>query len=411
MARGRRTKARPADARTRLIQRLASICLPVWMALCGCQAGPGSHFVDDQAEGGAADLAGEAGETDFAWRLPLGFGPPPVPEADPMSADKVELGRRLFYDPRLSGNGTQSCASCHQQARAFTDGRARALGSTGELHPRSAMSLANVGYETPLGWADPALESLEAQARVPLLNQMPIEMGVFGREAEVLGRLSGDPRYAELFERAFGASATAPSLDHVARALAAFERTLVSGDSPYDRLLFRDDRSALSASALRGMKLFFSSRLRCSECHAGLLFRAPPGASFQNTALYDVDGRGGYPAPNEGAFRATGRARDMGRFKVPTLRNVAVTAPYMHDGSVPTLDAVLDHYASGGRAAGNRFKSERISGFALSPAERADVVAFLESLTDRTFLSDPRFANPFLEDPAPTGPDRGAGPE
>jgi cytochrome c peroxidase len=335
---------------------------------------------------------------------------PPAPADNPISPAKVELGRHLFYDPRLSGPGNQACASCHQQALAFTDGRPRAVGATGALHPRSAMSLTNVAYREHLGWADPDLDRLEDQALVPLLNQQPVEMGLAGRVPEVMSRLADSALYRTLFARAFPGDPEPIRLENVTRALASFERTLVSGSSPYDRLLFQDDRSALSESALRGMRLFSSDSLRCARCHAGLDFAGAPRrpaavppdplgplgpALFHNTALYDLDGSGAYPAPNEGLYRATGRSDDMGRFRVPTLRNVAVTAPYMHDGSIATLEQVIAHYASGGRAPGNPRKSPELRGFDIGPGEVADLVAFLESLTDRRFLTDPRFSDPF----------------
>ncbi len=349
------------------------------------------------AEPRAASEA-EPASVAYVGSLPIGFRVPRVPAENPMTAAAVELGRHLFYDIRLSGTGTQACASCHRQELAFTDGRARSVGATGELHPRGAMGLANVAYRAGLGWADPQLDSLEAQARVPLLNERPVEMAMAGREREVMRRLAQTDLYPQLFERAFPGVERPIRLDNVVRALASFERTLLSGGSPYDRLLFQDDRSALSASAMRGMRLFFSRRLRCSTCHGGLLLSAPAATAFHNTALYDLDGRGAYPSPNEGLIRSTGRATDMGRFRAPTLRNIDVTAPYMHDGSIATLEAVVDHYAAGGRAASNPYKSPELVGFELSEGERRDVITFLQSLTDEAFLSDPRFADPFRYD-------------
>jgi cytochrome c peroxidase len=333
----------------------------------------------------------------FAWRLPPGFPAPRVPADNPMTAEKVELGRRLFYDTRLSGNGTFACASCHQQARAFTDGRPRAVGSTGALHARSTMSLANVAYNATFGWADPSVRTLEAQMAVPMFNEHPIELGLKGREPEVAARFAQD---ASDFRAAFPEDPAPVTLARIVKAIAAFERTLLSGDSPFDRYLYRDDRTGMPAAAQRGMKLFFSDRLRCAECHGTFNLSGPVNAEgieklemlFHNTGLYDVDGRGGYPALDRGLFDLTRRPADMGRFRAPTLRNVAVTAPYMHDGSVPTLEAAIAHYASGGRR--NPFRSERVRGFRLSRTDRADLVAFLESLTDRGFLTNPAFADP-----------------
>jgi cytochrome c peroxidase len=349
-------------------------------------------------------------------RLPPGFPPPVVPADNPLTAEKVALGRRLFYDRRLSGDGHFACASCHRQELAFTDGRPRAVGATGATLARSAMSLANAAYPATLAWDEPELTRLEDQALVPMLATDPIELGIAGREAEVLARLRADARYRELFAAAFPGDPDPFTLGHVTRALASFERTLLSGDSPYDRLLYRDDREALSPAARRGMALFFSAELACAECHAGFnlsgpvhFARAGGGAAFEpppaffNTALYDLGG-GAYPLDNPGLVRRTGRAEDQGRFRAPTLRNVALTAPYMHDGSIATLGEVIDHYAAGGRAAGNPGKDSRLEGFAISAAGKTDLIAFLEALTDRAFVTDPRLADPFLEEAGEAAP-------
>ncbi len=328
-----------------------------------------------------------------------------------MTVAKIELGRRLFYDTRLSGNGTFACATCHQQARAFTDGRARALGSTGALHARSSMSLTNVAYNASFGWADPTLRTLEAQMAVPMFNEHPIELGLKGREAEVVSRFTVESGDRDRFRAAFPDDPSPVTLANIVKAIAAFERTLVSGDSPLDHYLYRDDKSAMSEAALRGMKAFFSTRLRCGECHGSFNLSGPvdfdgalkPGQKtelvFHNTGLYDVDGRGAYPAIDRGLVDITNRKTDMGRFRAPTLRNIAVTAPYMHDGSVPTLDATLSHYATGGKR--SPFRSDRVRGFRLSAGEKADLIAFLESLTDQGFLTNPAFAAPDATPPKP----------
>ncbi len=348
----------------------------------------------------------------YDWLLPAGFPAPRVPPDNPMTAAKVELGRYLFYERRLSGNGLYACGSCHQQRLAFTDGRARALGSTGELHRRSAMSLVNVSYNPATDWADATGRGLEEQMLRPLLGTAPVEMGMAGREAEILGRLEADPLYRRLFAAAFPDDAEPLRLDNLRRALASFERTLVSGGSPYDRLLFEDDRQALSAAARRGMRLFFSPQIGCSGCHGGLNLSGAmavageprPPAEFHNTALYNLDGAGGYPEEDIGLAEQSGEAADMGRFRAPTLRNIALTAPYMHDGSVPTLGAVIDHYAAGGRnlgpdgrraAAPSPLRSEGLAGFEIGERQRRELIAFLESLTDEGFAGEPRFADPF----------------
>ncbi|HVG56916.1 MAG TPA: di-heme enzyme [Hyalangium sp.] len=355
---------------------------------------------------------GDSGPEPYTWRLPPGFPDPAVPEDNPMNAPKVELGRHLFYDTRLSANNTQSCASCHRQEQAFTDGRATALGSTGEGHRRNSMSLANVAYAASLTWANPVLPDLEDQALVPLFGEHPVELGLAGQEELLLQRLSEDASYRKRFAEAFPDDPQPVSLASVVRAIAAFERTLLSGGSPYDRYTYRDELDAMSLSAKRGMTLFFSERLECFHCHQGFSFTdsvkskltAFPEVTFHNTNLYNVDGQGAYPATDQGLREFTGKPEDMGRYRSPTLRNIAVTAPYMHDGSIATLSEVLDHYAAGGRAsahgaAPSPFQSEFVRGFTLTDQERQDVLAFLESLTDPEFLTDPRFSDPFASTP------------
>ncbi|MCU0686223.1 MAG: di-heme enzyme [Polyangiaceae bacterium] len=349
-----------------------------------------------------------------AYRWPLGYGlpEPRVPEDNPMSEAKVELGRHLFYDPRLSGNQTQSCASCHKQELAFTDGRATSEGSTGERTRRSSMSLANVAYAASFTWANPTLLGLEEQALTPLLGERPVELGLRGREDEMLERLRAEPRYAPLFAAAFPGPGDPFTLGHVTRALSSFERRILSGSSPYDRFQYGRENDAISDAAKRGARLFGSEKLECFHCHAGFNFQdgvtyvgKPPNFAFQNNGLYNVDGKGGYPATDTGLYEFTGKPADMGRFRVPTLRNVAVTAPYMHDGSIATLSEVLDHYAAAGRTlpdgpnagvgSANPYKSPFLVGFELSEGERADVLAFFDSLTDHELLTDPALADPW----------------
>ena len=292
-----------------------------------------------------------------------------------MSTVKVALGRRLFYDTRLSGNGTYACASCHNPQLAFTDGKAHALGSEGAEHPHSAMALINVAYNVAYGWTDAGLASLEAQAAVPMFNTRPIELGVKGRDAEVVARFNSPVDTAD-FAAAFPGDSAPVSIDHVIKAIATFERTLISGDSPFDRYLYRDERTAISDAARRGMALFFSKRLKCSECHSGFNLSGPVAAEGSDTGIPQ--------------FHDTG----VGRFRAPTLRNIAVTAPYMHDGSVATLDGVIAHYARGGFA--GRPKSARLRGFRISRTETADLIEFLNSLTDPAFLSNPAFSRPSI---------------
>lgn len=351
----------------------------------------------------------------WTWSLPAGFPQPKVPTDNPMSAQKVELGRHLFYDKRLSGNGQLACAGCHQQAKAFSDDLARSLGTTGELHPRSTQHLSNVAYNATLTWANPSLVTLERQMETPLFGEHPVEMGVNdGNKEVVLQRLRDDTlssRYPERFAAAFPGEVQPIHWGNVTKALAAFERTLISGNSRYDQWLV--SKATLSEAEQRGMRLFFGEKAECFHCHGSFNFNNQilhagtnlASTPFHNTGLYNVGGTGAYPEPNRGVFELTAKDTDMGKFRAPSLRNVEVTAPYTHDGSVATLEDMLRIYAAGGRHitsgpyAGdgrtNPFKSPLVSRINLNEQEQADIVAFLKTLTDREFLADPRHADPF----------------
>jgi cytochrome c peroxidase len=347
-------------------------------------------------------------------RVPRGFPRPRIPADNPLSAAKVELGRFLFYDKRLSENGMQSCASCHEQEKAFTDGRAQAVGSTGQTHPRGSMSLANVAYFSALTWANPLQRSLEEQALLPLFGETPVELGWAGKEQELLTWLRADTLYAARFAAAFPVDTSPVSLGNLTKALAAFERTLISGRSPYDRYVHDRDPTALSESARRGMDLFFGEKFECHHCHGSFALMDSTvdentvfeEAFFHNTGLYNLDARGSYPQGGQGVYEISGKDGDRGRFRAPSLRNIAVTAPYMHDGSITTLTEALLHYARGGRrieggsrggdGSLNPNKSAFVRFFQPTDQELADVLAFLQSLTDSEFLRDPRFSDPFL---------------
>ncbi|MGE3270256.1 MAG: MbnH family di-heme enzyme [Chloroflexota bacterium] len=367
--------------------------------------------------------AAQDAPTDFYADLPPWLPRPIVPDDNPLTPEKVELGRRLFYDTRLSVTGEMSCGTCHQQARAFTDGLPVAVGATGQPHPRNTMTLTNVAYLPVLTWANPTLEHLEQQALIPLFGETPVEQGLAGREQQLFELFRTDPEYARLFPSSFPGEADPYTLGTMTRALGAFQRTLISYDAPYDRYRYGRDPGAISDLAKRGERLFFSEDLECHHCHSGLNMTdsirhqrlAFTEVAFHNTALYNLDGRGAYPGQNTGLREITGRPEDMGRFRTPTLRNIALTAPYMHDGSIPDLDGVLDHYRQGGRTIADGphagvgrtspLKSIFLVGFSLSQADRAAVLAFLESLTDESFLHDPRFSDPF--DPPQTPPQAG----
>lgn len=326
-----------------------------------------------------ASLAAAAGP--YAWRLASGVAPPPVPADNPMSPAKVELGRRLFYEADLSIDGTMSCATCHEQRRGFTDGNRTHPGVRGAPGRRNVMPLANVGYFTAFTWADPARRSLEDQALVPIAGEHPVEMGMAGHEAAIAERLQADPCYRQAFAAAFPETRGAISLANVVKAIAAFERTLISDTAPYDR-------HDLSAEARRGEALFRSARMGCSSCHAGPRFtdadRPQVAASFHR-----LPGVAIAPA-DRGLGEITGRPEDDGRFRTPSLRNVALGAPYLHDGSAASLDAAIAaHFPPDLRPA---------------PAELRALAAFLETLSDTRFTTDPRFSLPKPQ--TCPGPDR-----
>lgn len=347
----------------------------------------------------------------YRWDLPGYFTMPIIPVDNTMMPEKIELGRHLFYETKLSVNNTISCASCHGQANAFADNRPLSVGATGELTKRNAMSLTNVAFNARLTWADNRITSLEQQAILPLTLEHPVEMGITGHEQEILDRLKQLPHYQQLFKDAFPEQSDPIQLTNIVKAISCFERILVSANSSYDRYL-QGDKTALNEAALRGKELFFSERLKCHRCHGGYNFRftlghRKPGdntVAYHNTGLYNINGTGLYPSSDQGLFEITGIPTDMGKFKTPTLRNIELTSPYMHDGSILTLEQVIDHYAAGGRTiktgpnAGignmNPYKSPLVSGFEISKQEKNDLITFLIHLSDPTFVYNKTLSRP-----------------
>ncbi len=387
---GRRRRRRAAAAKRRTG---FGALLAVWLVALAC--------------------AGCDSPEDYAWNLPAGYPLPTVPEGNPMTAAKVELGRYLFYDIRLSGNGKQACASCHRPQHAFAEPRARAVGSSGETHRRNSLALVNVAYHRTLMWAHPELRDIERQLLIPMFGDDPVELGIAGHEEQVLSRFREDATYRTLFAAAF---AGAPILEftHVVDALACFVRSLVSFESPFDAYAYGGRDDALSPLAVRGLNHFFSERFECHHCHGGFNFTqssthesvALLDDPFHNTGLYNVGGQNLYPAADQGLYDLTGDPSDSGKFRAPTLRNVAATAPYMHDGSLPDLGAVVDFYAAGGRridggenagdGRANARKNTFVQGFEVTPEERAELLAFLHALTDRSFLTRAAHQSPFV---------------
>ncbi len=302
--------------------------------------------------------------------VPEGFPAPDFPEGNELTPERWALGKRLFFDPVLSSDSTVSCASCHLPEHAFTDGKQFSEGVEGRLGTRNAPTLANVAYH-PYYTREGGVPTLEMQILVPIQEHAEFDFNIL----LIAERLNQDSSYVQLSRQAYDRE---PDAFVITRSIGCFERTMLSGGSRYDEFL-NGKNSVLMAAEKRGKDLFFSEKLACSQCHGGFNFT---NYAFENNGLYED-----YPDP--GRFRLTGDEADRALFKVPTLRNVGVTAPYMHDGSLPTLEAVVEHYNSGGK--NHTHKSQLIKPLNLTTNEKSDLIAFLKALTDDDFLNNPKF--------------------
>ncbi|MEE2755494.1 MAG: cytochrome c peroxidase [Myxococcota bacterium] len=322
---------------------------------------------------------------------------------DQTSSPLVELGRHLFYERRLSFNNDRSCGICHEQAKGFTDGFVRAVGTTGAIHPRNTLTLLNVSERRTLSWVDPSPVSLAQQLLVPLLGTEPIEMGAAESIDDMLDELNGDHRYQQLL---VAAGATALDLDLLALSIAAFVSSLTTYDAPYDRFLAGDE-TAIDEVVKRGEALFYSRRTLCSSCHGGADFDQPMDGrhGWFNTGLYSLE-TGTYPSSRQGLYELTGQPSDIGRFRVPTLRHLALTKPYYHDGTGATLRDVLEHYNAGGRlitsgpfvgdGRTNPYKDPRIRPLHLTDSELDDLEAFLLALSDISIVDRMDWSDPWI---------------
>lgn len=324
----------------------------------------------------------------FALEEPADFVPMPIPEDNPLTVQGVALGRRLFYDPILSLDSTMSCAACHRQELAFTDARPVSIGVRGLTGRRSSPSLFNVGYYYKGLFWDGRVETLEEQAFHPVRDSLEM---AYDWDAAV-DRLQGHTAYPGLFRQAFGIE-YAGQIDSfmVAKALAQFQRTLISKDSKFDRV--RRGEEELTAREARGRHIFQDSSpelpaSECLHCHADPLFT---DLDFLNNGILTVEEQS--RGQDKGRFSVTGRPSDLYKFRTPTLRNIALTAPYMHDGRFATLEEVIDHYASGGHFADNVDPKVRV--LHLTEENKADLIAFLHTLTDSIALMNPAYSDPF----------------
>ncbi len=307
----------------------------------------------------------------YPLNMPPGFPMPDIPEDNKLTYERVALGKKLFFDPILSLDSTRSCASCHDPSLAFSDSVAFSFGIEKRLGTRNSPSLANVAYQKAL-LREGGVPTLEMQVLVPIQEHNEFDFNIVA----VGERLTASSEYTKMALAAYDRN---PDPFVITRSIAAFERTLLSGNSNFDQYYFQGKDNALSASQKRGMGLFNSEKLNCAKCHSDFLFTSQ---EFANTGLYQV-------YPDSGRIRLTGIETDRGVFKIPSLRNVALTAPYMHDGSIPDLHSVIAHYESGGHDHPN--KSVLIKPFSLTEQERDDLLEFLHSLTDQSFIQNPDF--------------------
>lgn len=331
-----------------------------------------------------------------------GLPPLTIPADNPQTAGKIALGQKLFNDPRFSADGTISCASCHQIDKAFTDGLSHAIGIRGQIGERNAPTVVNAAFYNSF-FHDGRRASLEEQALDPLTN--PIEHGLTSQE-QILTVIQRDFDYLKSFFTVFGLTAEKISVTHVAKAIASFERTLISGDTPFDQYFFNSKRERLNESEARGLRIF-RRKGNCANCHEiswdhalftdnrfyniGVGFKQLKPFFPDLLTLQKEDSSLTLLQKSElGHFNVTGQVADMGKFKTPTLRNIALTAPYMHDGSLKTLREVVDYYDKGGEK--NRFLDPAIFPLKLTEQEKNDLVAFMKKLTSpeyETYLKAP----------------------
>lgn len=304
-------------------------------------------------------------------QAPLGLPPVPIPADNKPTVETIALGRKLYYDPRLSVDSSISCANCHNPSHGFTDGMAVSTGVSGQFGKRSAPTVLNAAYN-PVQFWDGRAASLEQQAGGPIAN--PVEMNQ--AHDACVGRLGENPEYQQLFAKAFGEGHI--TIDKVEKAIASFERTLVSGDSPFDRYYYGGDKKAMSPAAIRGLALFRDEqKTNCVKCHTiDEKYALFTDGKFHNLGV-GVNEEG--ELTDLGRYEETKVEADKGAFRTPTLRNVALTAPYMHNGKEKTLRRVVDFYVGGGNS--NPYLDKDIKELHLTSAERDDIVAFLEALT------------------------------
>ncbi len=342
---------------------------------------------------------------------PLGLPPVPIPENNPQTPEKIKLGDKLYHDARFSQDGKVSCSTCHDKNKGFTDNLPVSKGFNNLTGTRNAPTVINAAYMTSQFW-DGREPDLEGQSKQPPIN--PVEGGLPNHEP-LLAVIKKDDDYIDQFKQVFSVEANGITMDHVAKAIASFERTIISGDSAFDQYFYADKKDALTDSEKRGLAVFTTGKGRCVSCHTieqtqalftdnrfhniGIGFKKIQGKTPETAAAFIKSKRAGADVAvkvltNEnfselGRFAITENLTHIGAFKTPTLRNIDITFPYMHDGSLETLEDVVDFYNNGGRVSENDPLSPFLSGgmrpLNLSDEEKADLVAFMKSLTSPQF--------------------------
>ena len=337
-------------------------------------------------------ITGPSEPTPYALEVPDYFPRPIVDQTNPLTVEGIELGRRLFYDKIMGRDSAFACADCHRQDKAFTDGRALAVGVAGNPGTRSAMSIVNLAFNpNGFNW-DGSEGKLWEQAIHPVENMLEMDEDW----ESVLERLRRHEDYPTRFRAAFGVSRVSEiTREMAAKAIAQFEMTIVSADSKFDRVVYRGTDFFTEEEQLGADSLFFVENVPAGTLHPGCghCHNAPSFGSnqFRNNGLDDVASLDDFTDRGLGAV--TGLRADNGKFRSTTLRNIALTAPYMHDGRFATLEEVVDHYAGGGHGVEN--EDSNITGFTLNERQRAALIAFLRTLTDETLATDERFSDPF----------------
>lgn len=310
-------------------------------------------------------------EDDEIMKIPMGFPLIDFPADNNFSEDRWALGKQLFFDKKLSKNNTVSCASCHKQEFAFSDNVPMSLGDNNSIGTSNSPTLANIAYH-PYYTRAGGVPTLEMQILVPIQEHNEFNTNMI----DVVEKLKHNNTYQSMAQTAYNRELDAFV---ITRALATFERSLISGNSSYDAYYYLGNKTILNESEQRGLSLFNSSKTNCSSCHNGFNFT---NYAFENNGLY-------INYADSGRMRLTHLPEDRAKFKVPTLRNIALTAPYMHDGSFATLDDVVEHYNSGGE--NHIHKSNLIKPLGLSTIEKQDLINFLNTLTDNKFIKNKNF--------------------